>query len=72
MKANVESRIKAFEQELEKFSARWYQLKPGNDAMDGDHANCIQAVQSIKERRQEFEELQKTSASLVSVFLFIF
>ena len=70
MKANVESRIKAFDQELEKFSARWYQLKPGSDAMDGDHENCIQAVKSIKERKQEFEELQKTSEALVYVIFF--
>ena len=65
MKSNVESRVKNYEQELEKFSARWHQLKPGDDALDGDHDKCLQAVQSIKERKQEFDELEKTRLGLV-------
>ena len=28
MKSNLESRVSAFRQELDKFSARWHQLKP--------------------------------------------
>ena len=67
MKSNVESRVKNYEQELEKFAARWHQLKPGDDAMDGDQAKCMEAVKSIKERKQEFEELEKTREALVYV-----
>lgn len=65
MKTNVESRVKTFRQDLDKFSSRWHQLKPGDDAMDGDQEKCIQAVHSIKERKLEFEELMKTRDSLV-------
>jgi dynein heavy chain 2 len=65
MKSNVESRIKQFEQEMEKFAARWHQLKPGDDALDGDQEKCMQAVQSIKERKQEFDELDKTRETLM-------
>ena len=65
MKTNVESRVRAFQQELEKFAARWHQLKPGDDALDGDKEKCLQAVQSIKERKLEFEELVKTRSTLV-------
>ena len=36
MKSNVESRVKNFQQELDKFSARWHQLKPGDDALEGN------------------------------------
>ncbi len=64
MKNNVESRIKNYEQELEKFAARWHQLKPGDDAMDGDRAKCMEAVKAVKEKKQEFEELDKTRTSL--------
>lgn len=64
MKTNVESRIKNYEQSLEKFAARWHQLKPGDDALDGDQEKCMQAVNSIKERKQEFDELEKTRESL--------
>ena len=65
MKSNVESRVSAYQQELEKFNSRWHTLKPGDNALDGDHQKCIEAVQSIKERRQEFQELENTRTSLV-------
>ena len=65
MKSNVESRVRAFSQELDKFAARWHQLKPGDDALDGDQERCMQAVTSIKERKQEFEEIDQNRASLM-------
>ena len=65
MKSNVESRVKVYEQELEKFAARWHQLKPGDDALDGDRQKCLAAVGVIKEKKQEFEELEKTREALV-------
>ena len=64
MKSNVASRVKQFEQDLEKFTARWNQLKPGDDALDGDQKKCMEAVQTIKEKKQEFEELYQTKATL--------
>ncbi|XP_067663541.1 cytoplasmic dynein 2 heavy chain 1-like isoform X1 [Haliotis asinina] len=66
MKSNVDSRVKAFQQEVEKFSARWHQLKPGDDALEGDQQKCEQAVQVINEKKQEFEELMETKAKLMS------
>ena len=65
MKSNVESRVSAYSQELDKFSSRWHTLKPGDDALDGDHEKCLAAVASIRERRQEFTELENTRSSLV-------
>lgn len=65
MKANVESRIKNYEQDLEKFAARWHQLKPGDDALEGDQVKVMSAVKSIKERKQEFDELDKVREGLL-------
>lgn len=65
MKTNVDSRVKAFQQEVSKFSARWHQLKPGDDALDGDQKKCEAAVQIIREKRQEFAELEKNRETLV-------
>ena len=65
MKSNVSSRVKQFEQDLEKFTARWNQLKPGDDALDRDQKKCMEAVQTIKEKKQEFEELYQTKTTLV-------
>ena len=65
MKNNVESRVKNYEVELEKFSARWHQLKPGDDALDGNQEKCMQAVKTIKEKKSEFEELENTRLSLM-------
>ncbi|OWF37256.1 Cytoplasmic dynein 2 heavy chain 1 [Mizuhopecten yessoensis] len=66
MKSNVDSRVKAFTQEVEKFAARWHQLKPGDDALDGNQKKCEAAVQIIKDKRQEFAELEKSRESLVN------
>ncbi|XP_064610087.1 cytoplasmic dynein 2 heavy chain 1-like isoform X3 [Liolophura sinensis] len=65
MKTNLQSRVKAFQQEVEKFAARWHQLKPGDEALDGDKQKCDQAVNIIREKRQEFAELEETRAKLV-------
>ena len=65
MKSNVESRVKNFQQELDKFSARWHQLKPGDDALEGNKERTTQAIQIIKDKRQEFKELEETKKTLM-------
>ena len=65
MKTNVQSRVAAYTQDVEKFAARWHQLKPGNDALDGDKATCMKAVAVIKDKRQEFAELLEARDKLV-------
>lgn len=65
MRSNVQGRVKAFHQEVEKFSARWHQLKPGDDALEGDEVTCNKAVAVIKEKRQEFQELEENEKKLV-------
>lgn len=66
MKSNVDSRRQTFEQELSKFAARWHQLKPGNDILEsGDRTKCLAAVNSIKERKQEFADLDETRAKIM-------
>lgn len=65
MKTNVDSRVKAFKQDIEKFAARWHQLKPGDDALDGDKKKCDAAVQVIREKRQEYEELEQRRKTLL-------
>ncbi|CAL1541204.1 unnamed protein product [Lymnaea stagnalis] len=66
MKSNVLARVKAFQQEVEKFSARWHQLKPGDDALEGDKATLDKAVSVIKEKRQEFLEMEENMKKLLS------
>ena len=66
MKNNVESRVDAFRTELEKFAARWNHAKPTPDAIEGgDKEECLRAVQLVKEKRVEFDEMQKTKNSLM-------
>lgn len=65
MKSNVESRVLAFQQELEKFSARWHQLKPKDLDIDSDKQACKQAVTSVKERKAEFVEMEETMNKLM-------
>lgn len=65
MKSNVESRVQNFTLELEKFGARWHQLKPRDIDLDSGQERCLAAVNSIKERRAEFNELEETMKKLV-------
>lgn len=67
MKSNVDSRVKAFEADLEKFSARWHQLKPGDEALEGDKDKLAAAIQIIKDKRQEYQELEENRKRLVYV-----
>ena len=66
MKSNVESRVSNYEQELQKFAARWHQLKPGDDILEsGNQEKCLEAVKAIKEKREEFTELDAKRETLV-------
>lgn len=65
MKSNVESRVQVFQQELDKFSARWHQLKPRDIDEYKDTESCLAAVNSINERRAEFAELEETMKRLM-------
>lgn len=67
MKSNVESRVNAFKQNLEKFAARWHQLKPKDIDMEGDTEACVAAVKFIKERRAEFNDLEENKEKLMYV-----
>ncbi|XP_065833043.1 cytoplasmic dynein 2 heavy chain 1-like isoform X2 [Oscarella lobularis] len=64
MKAGVESKVNAFHQNMEKFSARWHQLKPKDVDLDRDDKALQDSVVSLKERRAEFDELQETMKSI--------
>uniref|UniRef100_A0A4W3JMF3 Cytoplasmic dynein 2 heavy chain 1 n=1 Tax=Callorhinchus milii TaxID=7868 RepID=A0A4W3JMF3_CALMI len=69
MRTNVESRIKMYCQDLEKFQARWNQLKPSNDIVDTADKDILnKCVESIKEKRIEFDELETTRKKLMYVF----
>lgn len=57
MKKELQSRVDGFQQELERFAARWHQLKPANIDADADKKTCIEAVNNIKERRTEFNDI---------------
>lgn len=65
MKNNVQARVAAFQQDVEKFAARWHQLKPGNATLDADKETCDKAVSVIRDKRLEFAELEKTRATLM-------
>ncbi|RDD40688.1 Cytoplasmic dynein 2 heavy chain 1 [Trichoplax sp. H2] len=64
MRGNVESRIKTFNLEIEKFASRWHQLKPSEIDSYSDTPSCLKAVESLKERRAEFNELVENSSKI--------
>ena len=64
MKSGVESKLSAFLQDVEKFTARWHQLKPQDVDLDIDDNALVQSVSSLKERQAEFDELSATMESI--------
>jgi len=64
MNTGAESQINVFNQQLEKFVACWYQLKPQDVSLEGDHEVCINAMASLTERRAEFDELRVSMEKL--------
>ncbi|GAB5577021.1 cytoplasmic dynein 2 heavy chain 1 isoform X12 [Prionailurus iriomotensis] len=66
MKGNVQSRLQIYYQELEKFKARWDQLKPGDDIIEtGPQSTLDKSAKSIKEKKIEFDDLEVIRKKLV-------
>lgn len=69
MKGNVISRINIYLQDLEKFKARWDQLKPNDDIIEtGDKDVLEKSAQIIKEKKKEFDELETMKEKLMYVY----
>lgn len=69
MKGNVKSRLQIYYQELEKFKARWDQLKPSDDVIEAGQQNTLdKSAKSIKEKKIEFDDLEAIRKKLVYVF----
>ncbi|XP_023565248.1 cytoplasmic dynein 2 heavy chain 1 [Octodon degus] len=66
MKGNVKSRLQMYYQELEKFKARWDQLKPGDDIIETSQHNSLEKnAKLIKEKKIEFDDLEVIRKKLV-------
>ncbi|KFP28061.1 Cytoplasmic dynein 2 heavy chain 1, partial [Colius striatus] len=66
MKGNVISRINMYLQDLEKFKARWDQLKPNDDVIEaGDQDVLEKSAQIVKEKKREFDELEAVKEKLI-------
>ncbi|KAH7706719.1 cytoplasmic dynein 2 heavy chain 1, partial [Aphelenchoides avenae] len=59
MKSNVGDRVKAVNDEVERLFARWNQFKPKSDVLNEDRAALVKAVEFIREKRQQFDELSE-------------
>lgn len=66
----VATRVDAFNSDMERFAARWHQFKPSNDTLDADRPTVLRAVEFVKEKRQEFEELKAQADKLMCVYSF--
>lgn len=59
MRSNAAGRIEAYRADLERFKARWDQLKPKDEMLDtSDHAALLACLQTIRDKQQEFQELE--------------
>ncbi|MFT7803200.1 cytoplasmic dynein 2 heavy chain 1 [Arapaima gigas] len=66
MRSNVQSRVQAYQQDLEKFRARWDQLKPSDDDVESADLQALEkCIQTIKDKKAEFEELESTRKRLI-------
>ncbi|RCN33596.1 hypothetical protein ANCCAN_20575 [Ancylostoma caninum] len=67
LKSNVDTRVKALNDEAEKLFARWNQFKPKSDALQGDRKALLNAIEFIKEKRAEYDELVASKEKLECV-----
>ncbi|KAF7666054.1 hypothetical protein LDENG_00118150 [Lucifuga dentata] len=59
MRTNAAGRIQVYRADLERFKSRWDQLKPKDDVLEtGDHAALLACLQTIRDKQQEFQELE--------------
>ncbi|KAM9852784.1 cytoplasmic dynein 2 heavy chain 1 isoform 4-T4 [Aulostomus maculatus] len=59
MRSNAAGRIDAYWADLERFKARWDQLKPKDEMLEsGDHTALLSCLQTIRDKQQEFQELE--------------
>lgn len=69
MRSNAAGRIDAYRADLERFKARWDQLKPKDEMLEtGDHAALLACLQTIRDKQQEFQELELVRRKLLYVF----
>ncbi|KAF4008811.1 hypothetical protein G4228_000485 [Cervus hanglu yarkandensis] len=67
MKGNVRSRLQMYYQELEKFKARWDQLKPRDDVIETGQPDTLdKSAKSIKEKKAEFDDLEVIRKKLLT------
>ena len=69
MTTKVESDIQSFNLVVEKFAARWDQLKPKDDLfmVKDDWSSATHAITLLQDQRKEFDELVATSSQLMLV-----
>ncbi|KAM4627347.1 cytoplasmic dynein 2 heavy chain 1 [Polymixia lowei] len=66
MRSNAAGRIQAYRADLERFRARWDQLKPSDEVLEsGDQAALLACLQTIRDKQQEFQELELVRAKLI-------
>lgn len=59
MRSHTTDRINAYRADLERFKARWDQLKPKEELLEsGDHETLLAGLQTIRDKQQEFQELE--------------
>lgn len=69
MRSYAASRIDVYRADLERFKARWDQLKPKDEMLEtGDHAALLVCLQTIRDKQQEFEELELVRTKLLYVY----
>lgn len=66
MRSNAAARTDAYRVDVERFKARWDQLKPKDEMLEsGDHAALLACLQTIRDKQQEFQELELVRIKLL-------
>ncbi|XP_054724974.1 LOW QUALITY PROTEIN: cytoplasmic dynein 2 heavy chain 1-like [Uloborus diversus] len=64
LKASVSSQLKSYQQEEDRFAARWYQFKPKSDLEIEDSEQIRGIISFLKEKRAEFDALYTMNENL--------
>uniref|UniRef100_A0A158PNV8 Cytoplasmic dynein 2 heavy chain 1 (inferred by orthology to a C. elegans protein) n=1 Tax=Anisakis simplex TaxID=6269 RepID=A0A158PNV8_ANISI len=65
LKLNVTKNIQVLNEEAEKLLARWNQFKPSNETLAADRSALLNAIEFIKEKRVQFDEIDASRRKIL-------
>lgn len=65
LKLTLEDEVVTLNENIEKFGARWRQLKPGGEVKSWDMSNVQKIFDNLEDWKKQFQDLETTATKLI-------